>query len=254
MRWLGLAVVVIGLAGCGGGGGDGIDAMRAVDAMVDATEASTVMVSGTVYSIDIGATTFPPLAGATVCVDGMPAIQCATSAAAGEYSLRLPADAALLLDVEAADHQSYLLGRRTGAAGAEIQDLYLATLALTAQGYQTCGGTYPEAMAGVELEAGKKVGASRMPVAGVHVAIADAGATGPCYWGGIAEPDDALTATTVAGIGVTQFQNVSGTSVDLTVTGGGGCTTDPAWTGGAPNVVKAPLRAGAITYLQVDCP
>jgi hypothetical protein len=209
-----------------------------------------------------------PFADAEVCVVSVTPSVCVKTNEAGKWVLRLRAnDRGLRLTYTAAGYLPLYHVTFTTEEDDTNDKTYLLSDALAQSFWSKCGGgsgaTYPEGTNGAVLLQGfRRTGVNAFAYLEGATMTATGGAAaaakGPCYMATPWQYDPQPTATTLNGVGAGVFANVamgSASSLDVNVNlSGAVCYSNQHLVDGpSANMVRAPLRPGFLTLVDVVC-
>lgn len=218
---------------------------------------ATITVSAKVVANANGA----PTPGASVCIVDHPEIACATTDAAGAYTIALP-EIGTGLDIAANVTAPGFLGdtglvhegeQQSGAVGVawfstNLRDETAAVDLLSAH----AGFTYPAAGKGFVLVSVFHGGGGAF--AGQTVALSPASGAGPVYADPSGNPDPSLSAITSNGYVL--FGGLTPGKIEITATG---ATCTPVstvggmWASAKPHTIAGVVAADSITRMSVTC-
>jgi len=257
-RRAGLGVCFVGvglLIGCGSSIPGQLQTDASSNDRADARAAITV--SAKVIDIAGGA----PIPGASVCILDHPEIACATTDAAGAYTIALP-EIGAGLDIAANVTAAGFLGdtglvhegeQQSGAVGVAWFSTNLRADAAAVDLLSTHAGfTYPAAGKGFVLLSVFHQGGGAF--AGQTVALSPASGSGPVYADPSGNPDPSLSAITSNGYAL--FGGLTPGKIEITATG---ATCTPVstvggmWTSTTPHTIAGAVAADSITRMSITC-
>ena len=189
------------------------------------------------------------LAEASVC-PVKPAGDCVLSDGDGNYSVRVPKNTRVELEIKRDGYASGLVVWDIGDSDLTGIDGGLFTEGFITSAYADAGLTLDLAKGHVAFvlndDEGLEGGA-----ANYTASLSPSGGEGPFY---AADTTIEPTATTTLDGGVGAFINLDDGDYTLSTSGKGACNAAPAWAGDAADAFPAPVRAGFITYVLAECP
>jgi hypothetical protein len=228
----------------------------------DAGGQTTIKVTGAVVGLGGSATNpITPLDGVMVCVVEHSEIPCATTDAAGTFTLaKLAADTDVGVSFTRTGYYGVVLLAHTGDADLHLPTANMSTDAAEAAFFQAAGWTYPSAEQGILHVHVQGAGQTSCDGLGQNTITASTGAT-PVYEKTCADantpggPDPALSATTTSGnadflvaAGTVDATNPSSTLL---------CDVAPfpgwGWTATGTSSVRALVVAGHETLVALQC-
>src|SRR5262245_17191752 len=212
-----------------------------------------VTASGTVT----GGSSAVPIANATACILDHPEIPCATTDAAGKYTIELP-DIGTGLDVAGNVTAPGFLGHvglvhesdssTINWFSDNLMDTTAATTLLSTQ----AGFAYPGSGKGFVLLAVFR--GSGGAFIGQTVSVSPASGQGPVYADPSGVPDRSLTAITSNGYVL--FGGLTPGKIEITTTGAA-CTPEPfsvaMWVSTKPNTIAGQVAADSLTLMSLVC-
>jgi hypothetical protein len=199
------------------------------------------------------ALTGDPLADVEICADGYPEVACATSDAAGDVALDLPADSEVMLRCQSPTHGPAYMTWALGGG-----DIDAGSFGLLASGVQEglfaiAGGTDYEHRGAITVNVYTDLVERDAWVAGATMTMTPATSVGPVYVSEERSPDPDLEASTSGGPGV--FVDVEPGEASVTIAHPTlACEPGFGWPSPEPLTLRTRVFAGALSNVTFVCP